>query len=136
MDFDAKFCNVVTRYDPNVVKKEAITTTSALANRQVLVLNRELSKLNSKRKRLERIDRKTAEKSTDGETNDRLWAKEVKTTLTRLGPLFVKLGQNLANRPDLVPEDVMEELTSLQDKVPAFPNVEAQDIMETQWGRK
>ena len=135
VDFDAKFCNVVTRYDPNVVKKEAMRRPAALAKR-VLVLNRELSKLNSKRKRLERIDRKTAEKSADGETNDRLWAKEVKTTLTRLGPLFVKLGQNLANRPDLVPEDVMEELTSLQDKVPAFPNVEAQDIMETQWGEK
>ena len=53
-----------------------------------------------------------------------------------IGTTVRKARQNLANRPDLVPEDVMEELTSLQDKAPAFPNVEAQDIMETQWGEK
>ena len=47
-----------------------------------------------------------------------------------LGPLFVKLGQNLANRPDLVDEELMEELTKLQDRVPAFPNDQAMKIIE------
>ena len=123
------------RYDPEAIRREALRRPAKLAKR-VLFLTQKFSKLNGKRKELERIDRETAEKSADGVTNDRLWAKEVKTTLTSLGPLFVKLGQNLANRPDLVPEDVMEELTTLQDKVPAFPTSEAREIMESQWGEK
>ncbi|CAL6271051.1 unnamed protein product [Bathycoccus prasinos] len=135
VEFDANFCNVVTRYDPEAIRREALRRPAKLAKR-VLFLTQKFSKLNGKRKELERIDRLTAEKSADGVTNDRLWAKEVKTTLTSLGPLFVKLGQNLANRPDLVPEDVMEELTTLQDKVPAFPTSEAREIMESQWGEK
>mmetsp|Transcript_2517 Transcript_2517/g.9030 ORF Transcript_2517/g.9030 Transcript_2517/m.9030 type:complete len:753 (-) Transcript_2517:476-2734(-) len=135
VEFDANFCNVVTRYDPEAIRREALRRPAKLAKR-VLFLTQKFSKLNGKRKELERIDRSTAEKSANGVTNDRLWAKEVKTTLTSLGPLFVKLGQNLANRPDLVPEDVMEELTTLQDKVPAFPTSEAREIMESQWGEK
>ena len=135
VEFDANFCNVVTRYDPEAIRREALRRPAKLVKR-VLFLTQKFSKLNGKRKELERIDRSTAEKSADGVTNDRLWAKEVKTTLTSLGPLFVKLGQNLANRPDLVPEDVMEELTTLQDKVPAFPTSEAREIMESQWGEK
>jgi predicted unusual protein kinase regulating ubiquinone biosynthesis (AarF/ABC1/UbiB family) len=39
-----------------------------------------------------------------------------------LGPSFIKAGQVLANRPDIVREDYMNELCTLQDDVPAFPN--------------
>ena len=47
----------------------------------------------------------------------------------------MKLGQNLANRPDLVDEDLMEELTRLQDRVPPFPTAEAFEIMREDAGR-
>ena len=45
-----------------------------------------------------------------------------RTTLTDLGPSFIKLGQVLASRPDIVREDYMEELCVLQDDVPSFPD--------------
>ena len=43
-------------------------------------------------------------------------------TLTALGPSFIKLGQVLASRPDIVREDYMNELCVLQDDVPSFPD--------------
>ena len=46
-----------------------------------------------------------------------------RNTLTDLGPSFIKLGQVLASRPDIVREDYMEELCVLQDDVPSFPDV-------------
>ena len=42
--------------------------------------------------------------------------------LTSLGPSFVKAGQVLASRPDIVREDYMNELCTLQDDVPSFPD--------------
>jgi ubiquinone biosynthesis protein len=48
------------------------------------------------------------------------------TALTRLGPTYVKLGQFLATRPDVVGKDIARDLESLQDKMPAFPQAEAE----------
>ena len=45
--------------------------------------------------------------------------------LTALGPSFIKAGQVLASRPDIVREDYMNELCTLQDDVPCFPDAEA-----------
>ena len=44
--------------------------------------------------------------------------------LTALGPSFIKAGQVLASRPDIVREDYMNELCTLQDDVPSFPDAE------------
>ena len=41
-----------------------------------------------------------------------------------LGPSFIKAGQVLASRPDIVREDYMNELCTLQDDVPSFPDAE------------
>ncbi|CAI5475372.1 unnamed protein product [Closterium sp. Yama58-4] len=54
--------------------------------------------------------------------------------LCRLGPSFIKLGQVLANRPDIIREDYMNELCILQDDVPAFPTQEAFAIIEANMG--
>jgi len=62
-------------------------------------------------------------------------AQQLRELLTRLGPSFIKAGQVLANRPDIVRSDYMAELCALQDDVPAFPNSEAFAIMERELGR-
>jgi ubiquinone biosynthesis protein len=46
--------------------------------------------------------------------------------LTRLGPTYVKLGQFLATRPDVVGAEIARDLESLQDKMPAFPQADAE----------
>jgi ubiquinone biosynthesis protein len=49
-----------------------------------------------------------------------------------LGPSFIKLGQSLATRPDLLGEEVTADLAKLQDKLPPFPSDQARAIVEAQ----
>lgn len=49
-------------------------------------------------------------------------ARQLRNLLCNLGPSFIKAGQVLANRPDIIREDYMNELCILQDDVPPFPN--------------
>lgn len=51
-----------------------------------------------------------------------------------LGPIFVKFGQLLSTRPDLVPDDIVAELNYLQDRVAPFPNDEFRRIVESSLG--
>ena len=53
-------------------------------------------------------------------SNSKPRAENVRLALEELGPIFVKLGQALSTRPDLLPADIADELTKLQDQVPAF----------------
>ena len=52
-----------------------------------------------------------------------------------LGPSFIKLGQSMATRPDLFGEQFAEDLTSLQDRLPPFPSIEARSIIEKALGK-
>ncbi|MDL1955555.1 MAG: AarF/UbiB family protein [Candidatus Desulfofervidus auxilii] len=61
--------------------------------------------------------------------------ERIRLTLEELGPTFVKLGQLLSTRPDLVPPTLAEELGKLQDKVPPFSFLEAKKIIESELGR-
>ena len=54
----------------------------------------------------------------------------LRLALTELGPIFVKAGQVLSTRRDLVPGDIADELALLQDQVPPFPGTEARAIVE------
>ncbi|GAP64839.1 2-octaprenylphenol hydroxylase [Mizugakiibacter sediminis] len=54
----------------------------------------------------------------------------LRLALTELGPIFVKAGQILSTRRDLLPADVADELAQLQDQVPPFPGAEARAIVE------
>ncbi|HEX7369031.1 MAG TPA: ubiquinone biosynthesis regulatory protein kinase UbiB [Rhodanobacteraceae bacterium] len=59
----------------------------------------------------------------------------LRLALTELGPIWVKAGQVLSTRRDLIPEDVADELANLQDQVPPFPGAEAREIVEASLGK-
>lgn len=52
-------------------------------------------------------------------------AIQIRKILTQLGPTFIKVGQALSTRPDLIPKDFLTELMLLQDQLPPFPNEQA-----------
>ena len=61
--------------------------------------------------------------------------ERLREALERLGPIFVKFGQVLSTRRDLMPPDIAEELTKLQDRVPPFPSQVAVDTIERAFGK-
>ena len=63
-------------------------------------------------------------------------ATQLRKILTHLGPTFIKVGQALSTRPDLIRKDFLEELTKLQDQLPAFNDEIAISIIETELGQK
>ena len=71
--------------------------------------------------------------SSDSAVQQRL-GKRILTTLTGLGPCFIKVGQALSTRPDLVRRDWLEELTRLQDDLPAFDHATALKVIEAELG--
>ncbi|MFM2036241.1 MAG: hypothetical protein RL459_1506, partial [Pseudomonadota bacterium] len=61
--------------------------------------------------------------------------QRLREALERLGPIFVKFGQVLSTRRDLMPLDIADELARLQDQVPPFPSEMAVAIIERAFGR-
>ncbi|MCZ2440647.1 MAG: ubiquinone biosynthesis regulatory protein kinase UbiB [Burkholderiales bacterium] len=59
----------------------------------------------------------------------------LRRALERLGPIFVKFGQVLSTRRDLLPPDLSDELAKLQDRVPPFPAAQARELVEKAFGR-
>jgi len=62
-------------------------------------------------------------------------AQSIRLALQALGPIFVKFGQALSTRGDLLPEELIQELSLLQDKVLPFSDEEAQCIVENTYGQ-
>jgi ubiquinone biosynthesis protein len=60
--------------------------------------------------------------------------ERIRRALEDLGPIFVKFGQILSTRRDLLPDDIADELARLQDQVPPFPDVQARQIIEASLG--
>ena len=67
--------------------------------------------------------------------NDDLGGSRLVRTLTELGPTFIKFGQMLSCRPDLLPEELIRALVKLQTDVPPFPREEAVQMLEKELGR-
>ena len=60
-------------------------------------------------------------------------AVRLRRALEALGPVFVKFGQMLSTRRDLIPLDIADELALLQDRVPPFPSVQAVAVIEASY---
>jgi predicted unusual protein kinase regulating ubiquinone biosynthesis (AarF/ABC1/UbiB family) len=69
------------------------------------------------------------------EINRNQRANQLREILTYLGPTYIKVGQALSTRPDLIKKDFLEELIKLQDQLPAFDNELAMQIIERQLKR-
>ncbi len=63
-------------------------------------------------------------------------AVRLRLALEALGPIFVKFGQMLSTRRDLLPADIADELAKLQDQVPPFPSAQAMAELERAYGKK
>jgi len=59
----------------------------------------------------------------------------IRQMLEELGPTFVKLGQILSTRPDIVPEPYISELAKLQDTAPTVPVDQIRAVIESEFGR-
>ena len=66
---------------------------------------------------------------------DKPRAVRLRLALEALGPIFVKFGQMLSTRRDLIPADIADELAKLQDQVPPFPSAQAVAVLETAYGK-
>jgi len=78
------------------------------------------------RRLLKRRGKKKAEQPT---------AERIRLAMTELGPTFVKFGQLLSTRPDIIPEEFVAELEKLQDKVEPFPIEEVKQIFSLELGK-
>ena len=61
--------------------------------------------------------------------------ERIRLALEELGPIFVKFGQAVSTRRDLLPREVADELAKLQDRVPPFPAKEAVAILDEAYGQ-
>ena len=131
LQMEMGFCRINLPYSPELLRQEALANPQAffaLVSRG-LMMGWELGgfALNLW------LDRLTGDEDDERVVKKR--ATELRDMLARLGPTFIKAGQVLANRPDIVREDYMNELCVLQDDVPQFSDVKAFKILESQLGR-
>ncbi len=72
--------------------------------------------------------------TTDADDTPLTTAQQIRMAIEELGPTFVKLGQILSTRPDLVPPAVIEELSRLQDNVPEMPFEDVESVLVAELG--
>jgi len=130
-DFLQDSCSLTSTYSPEYVRQRALETPGSLFNVLVRVTDIAVS-LGLFAGKLW-TDRLTGQEDEPDIVKKR--AAELRDTLTYLGPSFIKAGQVLANRPDIVREDYMNELCCLQDDVPSFPDEIAFEIIEEELGK-
>ncbi|TAE57650.1 MAG: AarF/ABC1/UbiB kinase family protein [Nostocales cyanobacterium] len=125
---------VVDGYEPETLRYDPQEIQEHYQNRPFLVLQRILTVLRPTLSYFFGVwlDQKRGIAVKD----NRRRAVQLRELLTRLGPAYIKIGQALSTRPDLVPPVCLEELTKLQDQLPAFPNEIAYQFIEEELGSK
>ena len=113
-----------TRYDPAADLRWLLLRPWLLISRLVVVLSQLVSLA---------VVLLLQANSPDPKVQQRL-GQRIFTTLTNLGPCFIKVGQALSTRPDLVRRDWLDQLTQLQDNLPPFPHAIALQTIETELG--
>src|SRR5689334_23363634 len=63
-------------------------------------------------------------------------AERIRMSFEELGPTFVKLGQVLASRPDLVPDDFVQEFSKLQSRVAPLPFEVVESVLKEEFGNQ
>ncbi|MEW6271553.1 MAG: AarF/ABC1/UbiB kinase family protein [Thermodesulfobacteriota bacterium] len=84
---------------------------------------------------VERLRRRLRGEAEDPAAEALTTEQRIRMAFEELGPTFIKLGQVLATRPDLIPMSLVEELRLLQDRVPPFPAEQARREIERELGR-
>ena len=113
-----------TRYDPAADLRWLLLRPWLLISRLVVVLSQLVSLA---------VVLLLQANSPDPKVQQRL-GQRIFTTLTNLGPCFIKVGQALSTRPDLVRRDWLDQLTQLQDNLPPFPHDIALQTIEAELG--
>ena len=113
-----------TRYDPAADLRWLLLRPWLLISRLVVVLSQLVSLA---------VVLLLQANSPDPRVQQRL-GQRIFTTLTNLGPCFIKVGQALSTRPDLVRRDWLDQLTQLQDNLPPFPHAIALQTIEAELG--
>lgn len=131
LQMEMGFCRINQPYSPELVRQEALGSlpaACALASRGIN-MGWELAVF------LGGLWADQVSGADEDAKQVKMRAMQLRDMLTRLGPTFIKAGQVLANRPDILREDYMNELCVLQDDVPSFPDAEAFAIIQAQLGR-
>ena len=115
LQYDAKAIGSYYRYRPWRVIWRAIAVIWLFGN---FIFHLYLDKLTNREK-----------------TNQPKRATELRKIIIALGPTYIKVGQALSTRPDLIRKDFLDELTKLQDRLPPFDNRIAFKIIESDLGR-
>jgi predicted unusual protein kinase regulating ubiquinone biosynthesis (AarF/ABC1/UbiB family) len=113
-----------TRYDPAADLRWLLLRPWLLLSRLVVVLSQLLGLALALLLQADNPDPKVQKRL----------GQRIFTTLTNLGPCFIKVGQALSTRPDLVRRDWLDQLTQLQDNLPAFPHAIALQTIEAELG--
>ncbi|KAI3470454.1 hypothetical protein Pfo_027117 [Paulownia fortunei] len=83
--------------------------------------------------RISRIS-SAADEDARGNVSDHNFGIVLKETMLNLGPTFIKVGQSLSTRPDIIGYEISKALSELHDQIPPFPRAEAMKIIEEELG--
>ncbi|KAF8021902.1 hypothetical protein BT93_G2134 [Corymbia citriodora subsp. variegata] len=78
--------------------------------------------------------RLNSDKDTDGNISQYDFGLALKETMLNLGPTFIKVGQSLSTRPDIIGSEISKALSELHDQIPPFPRTVAMQIIEEEFG--
>ncbi|KAL9419021.1 hypothetical protein AB3S75_036888 [Citrus x aurantiifolia] len=84
--------------------------------------------------RIRKFLRSDVEKDFDGDISQYNFGMILKETVLNLGPTFIKVGQSLSTRPDIIGSDISKALSELHDQIPPFPRSIAMKIIEEELG--